>query len=236
VLKWTGTETIAVSPWGSKAIRLRTVDGTAGSGAPNSQMACIYVNDPNAYGHEGQRTVDRADLGLPSDYVPTPGQWNWLWERHISGKIPQNVSGSRAASSALGMWSNFTDRNTGKAYGPGDFVLVMRVMGGDYSNPYGSDVNAAGTYRVIAPLGDLIGKVTKLVWDWKFTQSLNGFLDMYVNGVKVWRYDGPTLFRAPDGSSDVLGLGLYNYHPVVSRQIDVWWDNWAVGPDIASVS
>jgi hypothetical protein len=138
---WSKEEKIVANPWksGGKAILMPTTGSTVSSGAPNSQMSAIWLNYPYSRGSQGQKVAYRYDMGIPADYKPTVGQWNTLGcEHHISDRVPQNTSDTKAASCAYGFWSYWTDANTGIQYGEQDFPFVARMMGGDYRNPYGS--------------------------------------------------------------------------------------------------
>lgn len=239
LLRWSGTETVTSDLWGGTSALLRTVAGSAGSGAPNSQQASIYMGSATARTAAGSRTCYGVTLGLASTHMPVTGQWNWLVEWHTGKRIDPWVQASGAASNGIGLWSWFTDVNTGQAYDANTFVLVMRTEGGSTDAPFQSKPNpdVKGEYRVLCRLSELLGRQTRIVAEIFWTTGTDGFWRTYLNGTLRGEYHGPTLLRSPDGSVvDEPGHGVYNYHPAVSYQTDVYFKDWRIGTSVAAVS
>ena len=157
------------------------------------------------HANDGERTQAGFGLALPLDFQSDAGDWNSLMDYHYPNDGP--------AQSPVGLnIVNSTD-------------LKVRVLGG----PLTQD-GTMGSIRHEATIAKLTkGVYHNISWDLKM-DPVNGFMDIWVDGAKVWEMRGPTNSRGkPNGTYFKQGF----YRPASNtitasylfKDTKCWYDN-----------
>jgi hypothetical protein len=156
-----------------------------------------------AFGYSGSETWDRHLIYLPTNFVASPGEWNWFLQWHNdSGYYDFTIPGGwEEVNLAIGIYhySGQPDR------------WFLRTYGGKSSAPgHGST-----KFEALGPavqLGRWIEFVQHVVWS---PDPSQGLVESWVNGQLIASRHTPTLYVRPDGSVSYVNyqLGYYRYNP-----------------------
>jgi hypothetical protein len=161
---------------------------------------------------------------LPSDYKPTPGEWNIFNEFHNNSNYMSFYNAGQIA------WEYPEIALYVTSY-TGDVPhLMYRVRGGiDGSDNFnGTDVLVPAQLQ----LGHWYDIVLHVVWS---PSATSGLFEWWLDGTKVTSLHRPTLWQRPDGSTDHVELELNNYRQHADWNTTVYYSKLKVGSTQASV-
>jgi hypothetical protein len=190
-----------------------TVDGTTGGPNASSDMAALWLNGSETWGSNGMDVWYRTRIYFPASYVPTLGEWNWIYEWH-NDDVSASYPGAYSPAIGIDTWS-------------GEELLKMRWMGGQTTAPVttvsvGPSIQRDHWY-------DLLFHVV-----WSPDPSV-GHIEWYLDGQKLFDGYVPTLYQRPDGSHGQSWFGLYNYRIHADWSSSIHFDDVKIGRTRRSV-
>ena len=200
-------------------------------GGTCAHLTSQYLTYGSPYIHvaPGESTWYRVHLRFPTGWQPYRGSWNWLVEWH---------NGNRAAGTAV----SFAIGATANSDGSGARLLIRPAGGSATSPTYKWSYSAPGSLQT----NHWYDLVIHVVWS---PSVSTGRIEYWIDGQPFtatgsegpsgtpWQnpVSFPTLFSFSDGTVDQPAYGVYNYHPYVTWEYDVDFDELSVGPSAASV-
>jgi hypothetical protein len=204
------------------------VDPVATNNAGQSiavHMDCNPTLYAAAHATTGNDTWYRVKLRFPANYQP-PAVWsyNWLVEWHNDD---HTAVGFNNNALSMGM-EVLTDGPEG--YYPGNNPrLAFRLAGGSSTSPTYITRQMPSNSLLRDHWYDLL-----FHFIWSPSASIGKF-EWWVDGRLIDSENFPTIYSNPDGTLGRNGFGLYNYHPGLSWETRVHFDELRIGPDRASV-
>jgi len=190
-----------------------TVDGTTGGPNSSSEMAALWLDGSNRWGSNGMDVWYRTRILFPSSYVPTVGEWNWVYEWH-NDDTSASYAGAYSPTVGIDTWS-------------GQELLKVRWMGGPTTAPVSNVAVGPAIQR-----DHWYDFVFHVVWS---PNPSTGYVQWYLDGQKLMDRHMPTLYQRPDGSLGQNWFGLYNYRIHADWSSSIHFDDVKIGPTRKSV-
>jgi hypothetical protein len=245
-----GGSTSWVPGYSGQARRI-TLPGVSSAGSTYGQsLSFASTNAHVAYAGSGscdsncngvkQDTWYRFRLHFASDYKPTPGTQNTLFEFHND---PTTVNDGKAhGGDPYSPWMGVSGNGGGScsgspllctAWGSGPYYLEFHNAGGNDWTSYGQPGNYDRYFQgPQLQLDHWYDIVAHYVW----AADSTGIMQYWVDGTQVVNFSGPTLYLRTNGTwSYATCVGFYDYRLWANWGASVDFDEINVGPTADSI-
>ncbi len=232
-----GTVRVVNDPLGVQGLVYEeTVTPTAhASTSPDSDSTYLWFSAGKSwFGHDTQENWEHFRIMLPTGaYTPTSGSWNWLVEHHNNGGYQQFVSSGAITSEYPELcWGVDTTKTV--ADGTVKPQLFMRVWGGNDNTP--SSPNQSPSLYVYAKqalqTNHWYDFRVHVIWS---PDSGTGLVEWWLDGNLLFSQHHATLWRRPDGTTDVTNFEANNYRAHATWNSTVYYSQVKVGSTSSSV-